>query len=398
MGNLTNKAPEWLYVFVFCIAGISVVSQGFIMIPIESQLIFYFQIPKNVFYLSSSIFSIFYAIGFLIFAPLSKRFGKKNLLVLGLFALSFCTLTISFCKIYNLFLFLRALQGLVAATFTPLALAYAFKLFIPKRQGYIIGILSTAFTMSSILGQILSNWFISQYAFPTLFYIFAFIHLLCGVTLYFILPTSSKSDRPLSIAYWFDMFTLFRNRYITICLVITFTQFLSFVAIYSALHHTLIQMYHLTNHEILLFQCLGIIGMSISPFMNNFITHTRAPKMIILGLIIMCTGVLLFLKWDRIYFLATTTIVFGAGISIVLPSIIFHIGRISEERKGVAMALYTFTLFLGSSIGPYIGTKMIFKYVVLIIFSVLFLTILISLSLRKKQSYFYENIQVNQND
>ncbi|MGG2015683.1 MFS transporter [Bacillus sp. S10(2024)] len=398
MSNLTNKAPEWLYVFIFCIAGISVVSQGFIMIPIENQLIFHLQIPKDTAYLSSSTFSIFYAIGFLIFAPLSNRFGKKNILVLGLFALSFCTLTISFCKIYNLFLFLRALQGLVAATFTPLALAYAFELFIPKHQGYVIGILSTAFTMSSILGQILSNWFISQYTFPTLFYFFAFIHLLCGAILYFILPTSIKSNRPLSITYWLDMFKLFQNRYLAICLAITFTQFLSFVAIYSSLHHLLTQMYHLTNHEILLFQCLGLIGMSVSPFINNFITHTKAPKIITLGLIITCTGVLLFLKWDRLYFLSVTTIIFAAGISIVLPSIIFHIGQISGKKKGVAMALYTFTLFLGSSIGPYIGTKMIFKYVVLIIFSVLFLTILISLSLRKKQSYFYENIQVNQND
>ncbi|MEI4800989.1 MFS transporter [Bacillus sp. FJAT-51639] len=398
MSNLTNKVPEWLYIFVFCTAGISVVSQGFIMIPIESQLIFYFQIPKNVAYLSSSIFSIFYAIGFLISAPLSNRFGKKNILVLGLFALSFCTLTISFCKVYNLFLFLRALQGLVAATFTPLALAYAFELFIPKRQGYVIGILSTAFTMSSLLGQILSNWFISQYAFPSLFYFFAFIHLLCGAILYFTLPASIKSNRPLSMAYWFDMFTLFRNRYMAICLAITFTQFLSFVAIYSSLHHLLIQMYHLTGHEILLFQCLGIIGMSISPFMNNFITRTKAPKMMTLGLIITCTGVLLFLKWDHIYFLSITTILFAAGISVVLPSIIFHIGQISGKKKGVAMALYTFTLFLGSSIGPYIGTKMMFKYVVLTIFSVLFLSFLMSFSLRKKQNHFYKNIQANQND
>ncbi|MFD0768915.1 MFS transporter [Bacillus sp. CGMCC 1.60114] len=398
MRSLTNKAPEWLYVFLFCTTGISVVSQGFIMIPIENELISHFQIPKDTAYLSSSIFSIFYAIGFLIFAPLSNRFGKKNILVLGLFALSFCTLTISFCKIYNLFLFLRALQGIVAATFTPLALAYVFELFIPKRQGYVIGILSAAFTTSSILGQILSNWFISQYTFPILFYLFAFIHLLCGAILYFILPASIKSDRPLSIAYWFDMFTLFQNRYLAICLAITFTQFLSFVAIYSSLHHVLIRTYHLTRHEILLFQCLGIIGMSISPFINNFITRIEAQKMITLGLIITCTGILLFLKEDNMYFLSITTIVFAAGISIVLPSIIFHIGQISEERKGVAIALYTFTLFLGSSVGPYIGTKIIFKYVVLIIFSILFLSILMSLSLRKKQHYFYEKIQVNQND
>ncbi|WP_440603098.1 MFS transporter [Bacillus sp. GB_SG_008] len=398
MRSLTNKVPEWLYVLVFCTGGISVVSQGFIMIPIERQLLLYFQISKNIAYLSSSIFSIFYAIGFLIFAPLSNRFGKKNILVLGLFALSFCTLTISFYKIYNLFLFLRALQGLLAATFTPLALAYVFELFIPKRQGYVIGILSTAFTMSSILGQILSNLFISQYTFPVLFYLFAVIHILCATILYFILPSSIKSNRPLSIAYWLDMFKLFQNRYLAICLAITFTQFLSFVAIYSSLHHVLIKTYHLMNHEILLFQCLGIIGMSISLFINSFITRIGATKMITLGLIITCMGILLFLKEDNMYFLSITTIIFAAGISIVLPSIIFHIGQISEERKGVAMALYTFTLFLGSSVGPYIGTKIIFKYVVLIIFSILFLSILMSLSLRKKQHYFYEKIQVNQND
>ena len=381
-----KKTSKWLFVLVLCITGISVVSQGFIMIPIDNELIIHFHIHNDSVYFSSSVFSIFYALGFLFFAPLSNRFGKKKMIVSGLIALSICTLVIGFCKIYSLFLFFRALQGFVAATYTPLALAYVFELFPPKNQGKVIGLLSTSFTMSSILGQLLSSWFMSHYQFPILFYAFACILFFSGVILYLILPTSAKHHEPLSIKYWVKMFGLFQKRQLVVSYVITFTQFLSFVAIYSSLHHLLTQTHKMTNHEILLFQCLGLIAMCISPFITSFISKVGAPKMITLGLTITCIGTLLFITGTSIYLLSLTNILFVGGISLVLPAVIFHIGHNSGERKGVAMALYTFTLFLGSSLGPFIGARMNFEYVSVAILIILSIAILSTRYL--KQEYF----------
>jgi len=384
MNYSIKHTPKWLYVLVLCSAGINVVSQGFIMIPLDNTLIVHFHIHKDIVYLSSSIFSIFYAFGFLFFAPLANQFGKKKIIVLGLISLSICTLTLGFCNIFSIFLFLRALQGFVAATYTPLALAYTFELFTPKNQGKIIGLLSTSFTMSSILGQLLSSWFMSHYAFPILFYSFAFILFFSSIILYLILPTTTELPKPLSITYWAEMFSLFHNRNLLVSYVVTFTQFLSFVAIYSSLHHLLMQTYRMTNHEILLFQCLGIIAMCISPFITNFMSKVGAKKMITLGLTLTCVGTILFIAGTNIYLLSITNILFVGGISIVLPAIIFHIGHNSGERKGVAMALYTFTLFLGSSLGPYIGAKMNFEYVSLTIFFILSITLLASRYLEQK--------------
>jgi hypothetical protein len=53
-----KKTPEWLYILMLCSTGISVVSQGFIMIPIEKQLIFHFHIQKYIVYLSGSLLNV----------------------------------------------------------------------------------------------------------------------------------------------------------------------------------------------------------------------------------------------------------------------------------------------------------------------------------------------------
>jgi predicted MFS family arabinose efflux permease len=224
----------------------------------------------------------------------------------------------------------------------------------------------------------------SHYPFPILFYAFACILFFSGIILYLILPTSTKHHEPLSIKYWIKMFGLFQKRQLVVSYVITFTQFLSFVAIYSSLHHLLTQTHRMTNHEILLFQCLGLIAMCISPFITSFISKVGAPKMITLGLTITCIGTLLFITGTSIYLLSITNILFVGGISLVLPAVIFHIGHNCGESKGVAMALYTFTLFLGSSLGPYMGTRMNFEYVSLTIFIILSITLLTSRYLEQK--------------
>ena len=48
------------------------------------------------------------------------------------------------------------------------------------------------------------------------------------------------------------------------------------------------------------------------------------------------------------------SVCFVIGIAISVPSLVSLVGQL-EESKGIAVSIYTFILFLGTSIGPIIS-------------------------------------------
>lgn len=346
---------EWLSLFLLALTGISVVAHAFTMVPIQSQMETYFHISNGVTYLASSLFSAFYAFGFLIFGPLSDRFGKKTILVLGLFFLFISTFVLGGCKSYMSFLIMRAVQGIMAATFTPLALAYVFELFRPKHRTLAVSMLSTSFLTATILGQLISFGLTNVYGFSALFYVLACFHLLMAFLLYFTLPPLAKTVKQSSRGHWRSLGRLLKNGDLASSYLISFTQFFAFTALYSSVSSMLGHSYQLSGEENMLFRAVGMVGMLLSLTTNRLNIRFGVNKTIMIGLIMSSVSLLLFALAHHLVFLAVCTIVFVAGITIVLPSIVVQVGQISGTSKGTAMALYTFSLFAGSSVGSLVS-------------------------------------------
>ncbi|WP_052304303.1 MFS transporter [Desulfosporosinus orientis] len=113
---------------LLALCGLTVVSNVYTMIPLIGILSSTFHVPTaTAAWAGSSVFSLFYAFGFLIFGPISDRFGRKQVLVPGMITLSVSTLLVSFAQSIQSLLYFRAVQGFVAASFGPVALAYVFE-------------------------------------------------------------------------------------------------------------------------------------------------------------------------------------------------------------------------------------------------------------------------------
>src|SRR5215210_5237304 len=69
-------------------------------------------------------YSLAYALGLLIFGPLSDRYGRKPVLIPGMVALAIATATLSFASSMTMVAVLRIVQGLLAASFAAVVLAY----------------------------------------------------------------------------------------------------------------------------------------------------------------------------------------------------------------------------------------------------------------------------------
>ena len=69
-------------------------------------------------------YALAYGLGFLIFGPLSDRYGRKPILVPGMVGLALATAGLAAASSLPMVALLRSVQGLFAASFSTVALAY----------------------------------------------------------------------------------------------------------------------------------------------------------------------------------------------------------------------------------------------------------------------------------
>lgn len=132
-----------------------VLAQLYASIPLLAPVSSAFR--ANATFALSLCFSLAYAVGFLIWGPVSDRYGRKKVVVLSLSVLTLTTLGCAFAPTLGVLAILRACQGMAAAGFAPVALAYLTESVLPAGRARAIGAMSTAFLAAGIFGQVLAS-------------------------------------------------------------------------------------------------------------------------------------------------------------------------------------------------------------------------------------------------
>lgn len=99
-------------------------------------------------------FGIGYGIGFLVFGPLSDRYGRRRLLMIGLPLAALTTALVALSPSPEVALGLRAVQGVAVAMFPPAGMAYLGERLEPRRRVVAIAAVTGAFLASAVLLQV----------------------------------------------------------------------------------------------------------------------------------------------------------------------------------------------------------------------------------------------------
>lgn len=346
-------------ILVWC--GLVVVSCLYITIPMVSIFSSTFGATQSEASWTTSAFSFAYAVGFLLFAPLSEKYGQKQMMLAGLIALSVVSPILGVVNSLPFLVILRAVQGLAASTFAPAVLAYVVEMFPVEKRVTTIGFVSTGFLMAGIVGQVFSSLVSQNLGWSSVFYFLGGFYLLSAALLAGFVPKGEVQHKKVNVLAPFkQMGTLLFKKTLLFCYFITITLLLSFVGMYTALGDYLSQHpFGLNSNQILIVRVTGIIGMLLSPFAGQLVSKFGMRKVLQGGLVLATVGIALIGVSSDLPFLTFMTVIFVAGISITVPTLISLIGNLAGEFRGIAVTLYTFILFIGATLGPIVALNLL---------------------------------------
>ena len=355
--NLSPTVNVPIVVTVLSLCGLLVVSQLYLSIPLVPLIVQNFEVSPSAASWLGSTFGFAYAFGFLVFGPLSDRYGCKRILVPGLGALASITFAVGTSTSFPVLLQLRVVQGFIAATFAPTALAYISENLPGATRPIGIACMSTGFLSAGIVGQVYASAVGTIYGWRWVFWLLALAY---AVAVFFIatqLPNGAGQKLNASIlSVYENMAALLSRPSLLAAYAAAFMLLLSFVAMYSGLGAYVENRYGIDQNSLFLIRLAGIPGMLLSPLIGNFIQKWGSKTVVIGGLLLAAFGLTLEAFTSQLPILVLASGVFVAGISATIPALITLVGSLAAEARGAAVALYTFVLFVGASFGSLVDT------------------------------------------
>ncbi|PMY38190.1 MFS transporter [Pseudomonas chlororaphis] len=356
--DMTQQPTAILLVqMVFC--ALAVVSLLYIPVPILPLLARAYQLPPEQAGLALGAFGFAYATGFLVFGPLSDRLGRRTVMVSGLVLLAIITAGLAWVETPALFISGRALQGFAAASFPPVALAYLSERGTPKQRVWGVAWMSTAFLSAGLLGQIYGSLVAGRwglgYALMPLVVIYAVTALRLARV-----PEGTRAVRPKGSMWegYRPIFTLLGDPALRRVYLPALLLLMSFVAFYIGLDMHLGEV--IESQGISRMQARGVaLPAFLAPLLAaKLIGRWGANRVATTGLgvaafgLVLCAGA----GQEHIPLLLAASVVYVAGVAISVPGLIARIAAAaSPDVRGLAVSFYTFVLFVGASLGPWLG-------------------------------------------
>ena len=370
----------WTAVLFWC--GLVIVASNYLTIPLMTIFHETFHVSlSNIAWVGSS-FSLCYAIGSLFSGPLSDRFGRKQVIFWGLVLLTIITFVIPLFQNLLWIIILRCFQGLAAASFAPVAIAFVVDKYAPEKMVSTIGFISSGFLISGIVGQLFSSYIADQFGWKFVFYYSGGIYLLTLVLVLLFLPKTDSKNKDSDWRAMIQQFVhLFKERKLIFAYTITITLLLTFVAFYTMIGDYLTEVFLLKEGSILYVRLVGILGMIFAPLAGILTNRIGLIKVLRGGLLLATFGIIITGWSSNLYFLVTSSVIFVTGIALTVPTLISLVGNLGGENRGAAVSLYAFILFVGVSLGPIVAVTILTVGNYLIAFSLLALILMVSLTI-----------------
>ncbi|SCW33754.1 Predicted arabinose efflux permease, MFS family [Paenibacillus tianmuensis] len=360
MKELSVREPRYsLITLILFFSGLTIMSSFYATIPLISVFSKEFSVPEGQAVWTSSLFTLSFAIGCLVFGPLSDRIGRKKVMLGGLVALTIVTIILGFQSNLYSIIVLRGIQGLTAATFSPIVLPYVMELFPQNKRVFALSCMSAGFLMAGIVGQVFSSFISSQLGWQYVFLILAAIYVILTLLMIFFIPNLPANGVRIGETFKLIGKTL-GQKSLWFAFAIALVMLLSFVGMYTALGKFLSSpLFGFSNEQILYVRSVGAIGMALSLFASTLVKKFSVIPVLRSAIILSAASLILLGFGANMVFMIVISVVFVSGIAVAIPSLVSLVGELGGAARGAAISIYTVVVNLGATIGPILVVQLL---------------------------------------
>jgi MFS transporter, YNFM family, putative membrane transport protein len=350
--------PLQLLLLVF--GALLIPAQLYVAIPLRAEFADSFSVPVGVSALAVSAFGAAYAVGFAAFGPLSDRFGRRTVLAIGCLVLALATVGAAIARNWESFLFARTAQGLAAATFAPPALASIAELAHVRVRPLALSLVTTGLLGAGLAGQIAGE--AASDSWRMMFWGCAIAYLLLALAFTAALPRRTPGHAGITLAAQYaQMVRLLAVGRVGTLFVASLAVFGSFVGWYSSLGAHLHVNYGYDAHTMLQIELVGALGLLAGPASHR-LARLRGPRFLaIVGLVVAAGSTAIGLMTAHPLVPILASVPFVAGISLVVPGFVGLLSTHFSHRRGAAISVNTFMLFVGAALAPAISAALSYQ-------------------------------------
>ncbi|NGQ96836.1 MFS transporter [Brevibacillus sp. SYP-B805] len=292
-----------------------------------------------------------------IWGALSDRFGRKPLILFGLFGFSVTFILFGLSTTYAEMLGYRIIGGIVSAAAIPTVTAMAADLLPPAERAKGMGMIGAGVGLSFVLGPAIGGLLSAEH----LTYPFFAAGIVALVTLVFaaaVLPESlppgkrgagkrDKRDNPL-VALFGSMAMLYN-----VLFVVSFT----FAGLETTFALYIHDRYHLTSRDLgYMFLVMGVIAAIVQGgLIGRMVRKWGEPNVLSLGLLLYAVGFASILLADSFWSFAFNLSLFGAGQGMIRATATSLITQRTTQGQGVTTGTMGSMDSLGRILGPLAG-------------------------------------------
>ncbi len=313
------------------------------------------QLHGNATFALSTAFSLTYAAGFLIWGPVSDHYGRRRIMALALGILTVSTACCALAPSLPVLAALRAVQGLSASGFAPVALAHLSEAPAPPRRPRAIGAMSTSFLVAGIAGQVLASLVALHLGWRWFFPLCAGLLAVALVVILAVVHDAAPASGPSgsSLRGQFQALGRLALRPAVLALSLAhLTLLMVFVAMYTGIGGHL-ESLGMRPSTIILIRLAALPAMFLSLGAGALATRWSWPQVARVGFGLSALGMVGEAPLaGSLVGLVAASVVYVAGVALAAPAMISLYGQVSAPNRGSGMALNGFILFIGTSIGP----------------------------------------------
>ncbi|XJC78750.1 MFS transporter (plasmid) [Delftia tsuruhatensis] len=308
-----------------------------------------------------SSFGFAYAAGFLIFGPLSDRVGRRNVMVAGLLALVSATVVLAVASTSWSLMVGRVLQGLAASSFPPVAIAYLAERGSPRQRVWSVAWMSTAFLSAGLLGQIYGGLVAGPWGLAAAFLPLCLVFALTAWCLWK-KPADMQAGQGLSgfFSNYKAIGGLLADARLRRVYLPAFFLLMCFVAFYMTLDSKLGMQFAQLGMSPLMTRAV-VAPAFLTPLLVAVVMPKLGPQRTLCSGLACAAAGLALSAWageEHLMALLGASFLFVAGLGISVPSLIARVAAVSDiSVRGLAVSLYTFVLFIGASLGPWLAQQ-----------------------------------------